>query len=147
MNKEGKIRFQYEFIHYILLEFFTNYELDISILSKISDEIKMNSNRLIVGSKRKRVAKRFWFNIIYEFDIDSFSFFANIVQGTDVNTIPIIKTKPTYLSIIGLFRGMKVEGSLVFLGSETDRIFEVNLENKSVKTLENARHLVSGWEV
>ena len=42
---------------------------------------------------------------------------------------------------------MKVEGSLVFLGSQTDRIFEVNLENKSVKTLENTMHLVSGWEV
>ena len=147
MSKEQKIRFQYEFIHYILLELFTNYELDISILTKISDEIKMNNNRLIVGSKRKRVAKLFWFNIIYEFDIDSFSFFANIVERTDVNTILIIKTKPTYFSIIGLFRGMKVEGSLVFLGSQTDRIFEVNLENKSVKTLENARHLVSGWEV
>ena len=147
MNKEQKIRFQYEFIHYILLELFKNYELDISILITISSEIKMNNDRLIVGSKRKRLAKRFWFNIIFEFDIDSFSFFANIVEGTDVNTIPIIKTKPTYLSIIGLFSGMKAVGSIVFLGNQTDRIFEVDLENKTVKTLENAKHLVNGWEL
>ena len=100
MNKEQKIRFQYEFIHYILLELFKNYELDISILITISKEIEMNNDRLIVGSKRKRVAKRFWFNIIYEFHIDAFSFFANIVERTDVNTILIIKTKPTYYLLL-----------------------------------------------
>ena len=42
---------------------------------------------------------------------------------------------------------MKAVGSLIFLGSQTDRIFEVDLENKTVKTLENAKHLVNGWEL
>ena len=42
---------------------------------------------------------------------------------------------------------MKAVGSLIFLGSQSDRIFEVDLENKTVKTLENARLLVNGWEL
>ena len=82
MNKEQKIRFQYNPINYVLPELFKEYERDILILSTISNGIKINNNRLFVSSKRKRIAKCFWFSIIYEFDIDLFSFFANIVQGT-----------------------------------------------------------------
>ena len=147
MGKEQKMCFQYNLINYVLPELFKKYERDILILSTISNGTKINNNRLIIASKRKRIAKCFWFSIIYEFDISLFFFVAYIVQGTDVNKIPIIKTIPTYLSISGLFRGMKAVGSIVFLGSQTDRIFEVDLKNKTVKTLENAKHLVSSWEL
>ena len=42
---------------------------------------------------------------------------------------------------------MKVVGSIVFLGNQTNKIFEIDLESKTVKTLENAKHLVNSWEL
>lgn len=145
LDKKEKKSLQLQLIQFCLRELFHNYKLDSSLLNTIDDEIRANDNEMRILAWRKRIEKKYWLSFILICDIDSFTFFADINEKKQITRLLIFKSVPISFVIYLLFKKFNIENGKLYMGTETEPIFEIDLVEKKVTILEKAKHIIDKY--
>lgn len=132
LSRNNKMHFQFELVDKLLKNAFSIFKVDCQILEEIKAEIEANDWQMRINKKFGKSKK---FELIVNMDLDAFTFTCDILKGGKKITVFIFKSIPTYFSL-ELFRKTDIYDDKLRFGSAKNWIFEIDLENKTVETLD-----------
>lgn len=147
LSKKEKEKFQYGLIKYILKETFAHFNLDDDILNNVQEELTTNNWEMKAVAFSKKIRKQYIFNLVLHLQIDSFTFIGEVIENDIKYEILILNSRPSYFVMYYLFGGYKIENNLIIIGNKKQRIFNIDLESKSISIQVNAKKIISEWSI
>lgn len=136
LEKEQKLKFQYEMMHSILKEAFIHYKVDWKILDGINNVLADSNWQMKYEFLKKKIEKGKEFRLVIYMDIDAFTFTGVIIENGKKKEVQIFKSIPSYFAVDYLFKGYQFIENKVRIGSKEKAVFELDLNTESVEVVD-----------
>ena len=146
LPRKEKLKFQYEMMYEILKHAFIKYDMDWKILDDINNELATNNWEMWVEWVKKKVNKQNLFTLLIYLDIDFMTFVAEISEGGKKDELQIFKSITGFFVIEYLFKAYKIIDNKIRIGSKEKAIFEIDINDKTVKIIDPENEGISMFE-